>query len=197
MISSRWADRSKLRRSRCGFTLIELLVAMAIAVLMMMIAVPYFRSARKSPLVKATNDLVEACRLARVKAILTGRPMQVVIYEGGSAIGVEAVPTMNPAVRYEVEADVAVAASVELAATVPTPTGAVFEARIDDEVAFRRPLLINGRDFFDSIDQAAAIRFFPNGTSDSLEAELQWLRQDIRRITLDVMTGQPDVRGAQ
>lgn len=192
-----WKNRWRSVRPARAFTLIELLVAMAIAVLMMMTAIPYFRSARKNPLVRATNDLVEACRLARVKAILTGIPMQVVIHEGGAVIGVEPVPKLNPVQRYESETDTAAAAAIEAAAIERNEGWAVFEARLDDEVAFQRPLLINGRDFFDSLDQAAAIRFFPNGTSDSMVAELQWLRQDLRRISLDIMTGQPDVKGMQ
>lgn len=182
-------------RGSRGFTLIELLVAMAIAVLLMMTAVPYFRTARKTPLVRAANDLVEACRQARIKAILSGQPMQVVIYDGGAAIGVEPVPGMNSTVGIQSDGASAVATDVSPAAVGQGGGGAVFEARLDDEVAFRRPLLINGRDFFDSADQAAAIRFFSNGTSDSLQAELKWLENDIWTITLDVMTGQPLVEG--
>ncbi|MBN8248762.1 MAG: prepilin-type N-terminal cleavage/methylation domain-containing protein [Verrucomicrobia bacterium] len=183
-------------RRQSAFTLIELLVAMAIVVLMMMTAIPYVRSTRKNPLVRATSDLVEACRKARVKAILIGRPMQVVIYDGGAAIGVEPVPGLGSIGRYLAASDTTFASEVDQA-SIQDDTAPIFQARIDDEVAFRRPLLINGRDFFDSVEQAAAIRFFPNGTSDALHAELQWLRQDVRRITLDVMTGQPSVEGAR
>lgn len=179
-----------------AFTLIELLVAMAIVVLMMMTAIPYVRSARKNPLVRATTDLVEAFRKARVKAILTGRPMQVVIYDGGAAIGVEPVPGLGSIGRYLAASDPAFASEVDQASIQDDPAP-IFQARIDDEVAFRRPLLINGRDFFDSVEQAAAIRFFPNGTSDAFQSELQWLREDVRRITLDVMTGQPVVEGVR
>ena len=38
-----------------------------------------------------------------------------------------------------------------------------------------------------------SIRFFPNGTSDALTAELQWLRRGLQRVSLDIMTGQPIV----
>ncbi|MCW5556467.1 MAG: prepilin-type N-terminal cleavage/methylation domain-containing protein [Verrucomicrobiae bacterium] len=193
--TGRGQGRRGLRQpGAAGFTMIELLVAMAIVVLMMMTAIPYLRSARKNPLVQATHNFVEACRQARVKAILTGRPMQVVIYDGGAALGVEAVPNLGAVGRYLAAADPAFAAEVDQA-SIQNGAASVFQARMDDEVAFRRPLLINGRDFFDSVEQAAAIRFFPNGTSDALQCELQWLRQDVRRITLDVMTGQPVVEG--
>jgi prepilin-type N-terminal cleavage/methylation domain-containing protein len=182
--------------SRRAFTLIELLVAMAIAVLLMMTAIPYFRTARKSALVRATNDLLEAFQQARVKAILTAHAMQVVIFvdDGGTGIGVESVPNLSPTERFVSESDAEVAETSEVAG-LAKESGAAFTARLDDEVAFSR-LLINGRSV-DSADQAAVIRFFPNGTSDALEAELQWLRQDVRRISLDIMTGQPEVRGMQ
>lgn len=166
-----------------AFTLIELLVAAAIAALMMMTAIPYAREVRKTPLVRGVNAMVEAFRQARLKAILQDRPMQVVIYDSGGAIGVEPVPQATPRwARESGEADSSEEAN-------PAPKS-LFDARIDDEVAFRR-LFVNGRDMMAAA--AIAIRFFPNGTSDAVDLEMQWLREDARRITVDIMTGQPTV----
>lgn len=174
-------------RSRNAFTLIELLVAAAIAALLMMTAIPYVREVRKTPLIRAVNALVEACRQARLKAILTDQPMQVVIYDNGGAIGVE------PVLRRDRRADFALDVDMVLPEALEAPRP-IFEARIDDEVAFRE-LFVNGQSAM--AESAAAIRFFPNGTSDALYAELQWLRQDARRIRVDIMTGQPTVEAAQ
>jgi prepilin-type N-terminal cleavage/methylation domain-containing protein len=174
-----------------AFTLIELLVAMALAALLMMTAVPYFRSARKTPLVRATNDLIEACRLARVDAILGGKPMQVVIYSGGAEIGVEAVPQAAGASSQSEDVP-----PVADTLGVPEPAAATalrFHARIDDEVAFQS-LTVNGLAPSGQSEEAPAIRFFPNGTCDSLEANLIWLQSDVMHVSLDIMTGQPDVR---
>lgn len=182
---------SASHRLGTAFTLIELLVAMAIAALLMMTAIPYFRSARKTPLVRATNDLIEACRLARVDAILGGRPMQVVIYSGGAEIGVEAVPQSASAVS--VPQDVSTAAETSGATEAPTAAAQRFHARIDDEVAFQS-LTVNGVAPSGQSEEAPAIRFFPNGTCDSLEANLIWLQSEIMHVSLDIMTGQPDVR---
>jgi prepilin-type N-terminal cleavage/methylation domain-containing protein len=179
---------------RAAFTLIELLVAMAIAALLMMVAIPYVRKARKTPLVRATADLVEACQQARIKAILGGTPMQVVIFDNGGAIGVEPVPGLDPALRYESAANPEIAAEVETDSVEEKAQHNIFEARLDDEVAFRQ-LLVNGRNMM--LEQATAVRFFPNGTCDAMEAELQWLRQDARRITLDLLTGQAIVEAAR
>ena len=69
-----------------------------------------------------------------------------------------------------------------------------FHATLDDEVAFR-VLFVNGRDRM--TETAVTIRFFPNGTCDALDAELQWLRHDARRVSLDILTGKLTVVGVQ
>lgn len=179
------------RGCRGGFTLIELLVAAALAAVLMMTAIPFARGVRKDPLVRAVNALVDGCRDARLKAILKDRPMQLVIFENGGALGVEPVPD-SPMSRSR-------AGRSEDPAGPSEGPGAGSDllsevTRIDDEVAFRQ-LVVNGRDMMTS--DAAVIRFFPNGTSDALVAELQWLRRGVRRVSLDIMTGQTIVEGLQ
>lgn len=174
-----------------AFTLIELLVAAALAALLMMTAIPFAREVRKDPLVRAVNALVDACRDARLKAILKDRPMQLVIFENGGALGVEAVPDQTMAWSHPLP--------TTAPGLSPVDAGAVDHYlsevnRIDDEVAFRQ-LVVNGRDMMAS--DAAVIRFFPNGTSDAFVAELQWLRKGVRRVSLDIMTGRPIVEGLQ
>lgn len=174
-------------RGRRAFTLIELLVAAALAALLMMTAIPYAREARKDPLVRAVNTLVDGCREARLKAILKDRPMQVVIFENGASVGVEPVPEQPMAWRTPTVPGEAKQSTADSSQEKPVVADA---KRIDDEVAFRQ-LLVNGRDMMAS--DAAVIRFFPNGTSDALIAELQWLRRGLQRVSLDIMTGQPIV----
>ena len=174
-------------RGRRAFTLIELLVAAALAALLMMTAIPFAREARKDPLVRAVNTLVDGCREARLKAILKDRPMQVVIFENGASVGVEPVPDQPLAWRTTAAP---VEANQSTADSSPEKPVVADAKRIDDEVAFRQ-LLVNGRDMMAS--DAAVIRFFPNGTSDALTAELQWLRRGLQRVSLDIMTGQPIV----
>ncbi len=177
--------------ARRAFTLIELLVAAALAALLMMTAIPFAREVRKDPLVRAVNALVDGCRDARLRAILKDRPMQLVIFENGGAVGVEAVPD-HPMSWSRPSASDDPALSPE-----GTLAGSNFVSdvvRIDNEIAFRQ-LVVNGRDMMAS--DAAVIRFFPNGTSDALVAELQWLRKGVRRVSLDIMTGRPIVEGLQ
>jgi prepilin-type N-terminal cleavage/methylation domain-containing protein len=173
-----------------AFTLIELMVAIAIGALLMMTAIPFARKAQKTPLVRATLDLEEALRQARIKAILTGKAMQVVIYDNGGALGVEPVPNLTPEQGFEAATEAQAEAGAAEASVADAGSKPVFQARLHEEVAFRQ-LLVNGRNMMQ--EQATAVRFFPNGTSDALDAELQWLRREARRITLDVMTGLPRV----
>lgn len=190
----------QLRPGRCnaggGFTLIELLVAAAIAGLLMMTAIPYVREVRKDPLVRAVTALVEACREARLQAILKDEPHQVVIYENGGAVGVEPVPRVDRGMssRTSRTSGADETAMVEEPEDAENTRSRRFHATLDDEVAFR-VLIVNGRDRM--TESAVTIRFFPNGTCDALDAELQWLRHDARRLSLDILTGQLTVVGVQ
>jgi len=184
--------RSPRLRTR-AFTLIELLVAAAIAALLMMTAIPYVREVRKDPLVRAVNSLVDACREARLQAILKDRPYQVVIYDNGGAIAVEPVPQASGGFGPTNVGGESVPADPS-AGSGAGGGSKNFESRIDDEVAFRT-LYVNGRDRW--TESAVTVRFYPNGTCDALDAELQWLRHDVRRISLDILTGHPTVGGVQ
>lgn len=181
-----------------AFTLIELMVAIAIGALLMLTAVPAVRAIRKPPLVRAMNDFTEGCRRARAAAILTGRTMQVVIHNGGSSIGVEPAPVTDPtamafsrasgpAVNYTTDLN-----SVGTTAEAPAGLPAIkpFNAVFPDGVAFQK-LIVNLRDQMQ--EQAIAIKFHPNGTSDQLDAELTFERTTVMGVTLEVVTGQTSV----
>lgn len=170
---------------RHAFTLIELMVAIMLGALMMMIAIPALRASQKPPLVRATNDLLEACREARARAVLTGHPMQVVIAvtDQTTELRVEPAPLREFSLP---EADGTPAAQPENATASTKP---MFHAELPEDVAFRS-LLINGRNAMEGANDAAAIRFNSNGTCDSLRAELQWRRLEMRRITSELITGQ-------
>jgi hypothetical protein len=169
-----------------------LLVAAAIAVLIMMTAIPYAREVRKSPLVRGVNAVVEACRQARIKAILSDRPMEVEFREGGRVIVVQPASNNRPSF-------IAIpginSPTLDTAQAEERPTSSQgFEATLDDRVAFAW-LLVNGRGFVANVidERELRVRFFPNGTCDALDAKLEAENRDAQRITLDIMTGQPTV----
>lgn len=62
--------RGAARRCQYGFTLVELMITLAIAVMLLVIAVPSFRSLTLSnKLTTAANDVVNAINVARMEAI--------------------------------------------------------------------------------------------------------------------------------
>ncbi|WP_108471531.1 GspH/FimT family pseudopilin [Rhodanobacter thiooxydans] len=64
-----WVAGTVLRRE-CGFTLVELLITMAVAVVLIVIAVPSFKSITlSSKLTTTANDIVNALNVARMEAV--------------------------------------------------------------------------------------------------------------------------------
>lgn len=164
-----------------AFTLVELLVAIAIGLIILGLAVPVLREIKRPPLTQATKDLLDACVHARARAIMEGRPTQLVIRDGGASIAVEAAP----------EGVVGATNGVSIALADPDgpATGGrpTFTRTIDDrDVAFEA-VNVNQRSFMDS--PATAVRFFPNGTADEFEVVVAWRRSEARRITIEPMTG--------
>jgi Tfp pilus assembly protein FimT len=149
--------------------LIELMVAIAIGALMMMVAIPAFKAARKPPLIRAANDFLEACREARARAVLTGNPMDVLVAatDETTVVSVVAAPGFG---------------------TPPAGAGGFFKAAFPEDVAFRT-FVVNQRNAVSGTTEAAAVRFFPNGTCDALDAEIQWQRREMLRFHSDLVTG--------
>ncbi|HTH49735.1 MAG TPA: prepilin-type N-terminal cleavage/methylation domain-containing protein, partial [Candidatus Limnocylindria bacterium] len=180
-----------------AFTLIELMVAIALGALMMMIAIPALRASQKPPLVRATNDLLEACREARSRAVLTGRPFQVIFVVLDNTDTMEM--RVEPAPLREFES---IGTGGETTAPAPGSSAAgeitrrpMFHAEFPEDVSFRY-LAIDRHVIFDAGVRgqqdagAAAIRFYPNGTSAELIADLDWRHQEVRHLTSELITGQ-------
>lgn len=190
-----------------GFTTIELMFAIAIGALLMLTTIPAVRAMQKPPLVRGVNDFVEACRQARAQAILGNRAMQVVIHNGGSAIGVEPAPVLDPTAMAFVASPAAPSGGEPAVAFLsdlgsgnsveaPAPSSMnsfapkAFSAAFADGVAFER-LVVNLREQMQ--EETAQIRFYPNGTCDQLDAILAFERRELQHLTLEVLTGQATV----
>lgn len=203
------APHSTRRGPACrGFTTIELMFAIAIGALLMLTTIPAVRAMQKPPLVRGVNDFVEACRQARAQAILGNRAMQVVIHNGGSAIGVEPAPVLDPTAMAFAQSPAATPSGGEPAVAFLSDLGSgnsveapastsmnsfapkAFSAAFADGVAFER-LIVNLRDQMQ--EETAQIRFYPNGTCDQLDAILAFERRELQHLTLEVITGQATV----
>ena len=170
-----------------AFTMIELVVAVMLVAVMMFVAVPRFMAGKKGPMAQALEVLETACNEARARAIMGNRPMQVVLYGAEGRVLVEPAPVGVMGATNGVSM-----ASFDRLRDAETPASGPlskppFHGQLDDEVAFRS-LTVNGMDMMNS--SLAAIRFFPNGTSDAMTAELSWLKRglELKRLTLEVIT---------
>jgi len=171
-------------RGRRAFTLVELLVAIAIGLIILGLAVPVLREVRRPPMTQATKDFLEACQHARARAIMEGRPTQLAIRNAGRELTVELAPD-----------GVLGAANGVSAASSKEPgyqgTRHSFFTEFPEEVLFER-IDVNTLSFLQS--SATAVRFYPNGTSDPLEAVITWRRTEPRLLVIDMMTGLAEAR---
>lgn len=170
-----------------AFTMIELVVAVMLVAVMMFVAVPRFMAGKKGPMAQALEVMETACNEARARAIMGNRPMQVVLYGAEGRVLVEPAPVGVMGATNGVSM-----ASFDRLRDAETPVSGPlskppFHGQLDEEVAFRS-LAVNGMDMMNS--SLAAIRFFPNGTSDAMTAELSWLKRglELKRLTLEVIT---------
>lgn len=175
------------RRARGqAFTMIELVVAVMLVAVMMFVAVPRFMANKKGPMAEALEVMENACNEARARAIMGNRPMQVVLYGAEGRVLVEPAPEGVMGATNGVSM-----ASFDRLRDSHPDSGPLskppFSGQLNDEVAFRS-LSVNGLDMMNS--SLAAIRFFPNGTSDGMSAELSWLKRglEVKRLTLEVIT---------
>ena len=163
-------------RTAAAFTLIEIMIVVGIIAIVMTVAIPAFVSAQnKRPMRAATEGLMEACATARAQAILRGTLVELRIRPqdytfdvaptglGGSSSGSEARPDPKAGEGH-----------------------AVFSVRLPEEIGIEE-LAINFQLLKEA--EAVAVRFQPNGTSDEFTVVLRSLHGELRKISLDPVTG--------
>ena len=178
---------------RAGFTLIELMMVLAILGIIVGIGLPaVMGTVRKGPMRQAVSDLQEGFLKARMLAILTGQPAELVINAADGTLQVRAVT--------ETAADPDLAPLEAFPEPLPEELGPdepprpevlpTFSATLDSSVAFRQ-LTVSLRDMMD--EPEAAVRFQPNGTCDALAATLFSEAGEERTIALEITTGRARV----
>jgi hypothetical protein len=158
----------------------------------MAIAIPALNAAaRRDPLTRALNDLLDAFREARSRAVLEGVSMQVVIHATDGLIEVQPAPIRNPdRTAPMLPIDVTPSSSGGNEEASPPRLSKPFAATFSQEVAFRT-LVVNTHDTM--AEMVTAIRFHPNGTCDQFDAILRWPGHGERHISLEITTGLPEV----
>jgi prepilin-type N-terminal cleavage/methylation domain-containing protein len=150
-----------------GFTLIEIMIVCAVLAIVLTFSIPRFNSARQAePLNRALKELTEACSHARARAILGGRPTQVVF-------------------RPE-EGSFSVAGGGGGGAKPGGSQGSGLSGSFDPSLSVEM-LDINLREFRQA--PMAVVTFYPNGICDELTVVLRSADNEWRKFSLEGTTG--------
>ena len=163
-----------------GFTLIEIMIVVGIMAIIMTIAIPAFVSAQnKTPMRTALQGVMEACATARAQAILRGSIVELRIRPQDYTFDVA------PTGQRE--------GSARGGDARPEPKAGdghgVFTVKLPVEVGIEE-LAVNFQLLKDA--EVVAVRFHANGTSDEFTVVLRSLYNELRKITLDPVTGKAD-----
>jgi prepilin-type N-terminal cleavage/methylation domain-containing protein len=185
------------RKARQAFTLIELMIAVGMMAVFMTIAIPYlYRNLHQDSMRKAVSDVVEACSVARARAILDNSPMELRIRPGERAfsVGPLAAPSGDEpsgrGVGLPARADHRWGDRMSDRPATSSGGGGAFSVTLSKSIVIQG-LGVNGEDWTD--DAEARVRFYPNGTCEELSIVLLSDKGEQRNIWLEVVTGFSEV----
>ena len=162
-----------MRTSRkAGFTLVEIMIVVAIMGVIMAIGIPSIaRAMRKEGMRKAVSDLVEACADARAQAILRGSSAELVLHPLDRTFQV-------------------IGGGTDADGNPTSGGGTFFSGKFPDNIVIE----ILGVNFqeLQTADEAR-VHFYANGTSDEFAIVLRSEQHEMRKISLDVVTGLAEV----
>lgn len=174
------------------------MVVVGIIALVLTISIPsIYRKLHPDSITKAVDDVMEACRYARGRAILEGTVTELVFRPADRTI--EVVPTgatgremVDAAAKSEVFSPSDSGEVWRMEDRAPGSGGgggSIFTVKLSDRVVIEG-LGIHGLNYSD--DEVSRVRFYPNGTSDMMELNLLSDRNERRMITLEAVTALAD-----
>jgi type II secretion system protein H len=178
------------RRNNKAFTLIEIMVVVAIMAIALTMSYPAIREAvHREPLTQAVRDVMEGCRKARSRAILSGKPSELRISQDGHIEVGDAPVDADPNQVRTSSSPIHPILEIPDAPVKKGPEG--FSAQLSDSVAVEM-FDINFQDYMHT--DGARVVFYPNGTCDEMTLVLFGSSGGERRkITLEVVTALAEV----
>jgi prepilin-type N-terminal cleavage/methylation domain-containing protein len=174
--------------SSSAFTLIELMIVVGIIAIVLTVAIPnVYRYLHPSPVQKALDAILDACRDAREVAVLGGATTALSINLKARSLSIGAA-SVRPV------ADASSSSSSEFPELNPQPRATGSSAagksyQLPENIRIEA-VGLNGLDYTD--DEHVEIRFYANGTADNFKIVLASEGNDQRLVFLDPVTGHAD-----
>ena len=160
-----------------AFTLVEIMVVVAVMGLLIGISIPAFRNiTKKAPLEQGISDVESLCRQARAEAIVRQQAVDVLFNEA------EEIVALTTAARVIIAPDPFTGLTIKITE----------ETQLIDQVALEVDLQIIEPEPDEFTVDEIRIRFYPNGTSETLELRVVG-DGEAYRLTLDPVTGRTAV----
>lgn len=168
-------QRASSLRRWAAFTLIEIMIVVAILAIVMTMGLPaIYRLSKKEDLRKAVSDIVEVCSNARALAILRGTTVTLRIRPQEGRFDVNAAPAPGPTDG----------SNFAPPAVSPAPRAGL-SAQISDHLAFE---MVDVNFIEHKEDEEARVRFFSDGTCDEMTVVLRSMKNEYRKISLEITT---------
>ncbi|MGB0579491.1 MAG: pilus assembly FimT family protein [Limisphaerales bacterium] len=171
------ADRVN-RAGQRGFTLIEIMMVVGLIVIMFTVAIPTFARAHNQRAMKVvTDEMMELMHTARAQAIMRGVTMEVRINPLDQTFSV-----------------VSTGQSSELEKRVSSSSADTKRGRFSMDLGtdVRIELLRINSDDLEAAEDTVAMRFYSNGTADAFHLLVSAVQGDMRKFTVDPITGRAD-----
>lgn len=165
------------------------MVVVGVMALLMTISLPsIYHLMHPESMRTSVEKLMEACGEARARAILQGVTTELRIRQVENEISVVSIGSLIP----ESAGPLFDAEGVPIQRKPPSGPS-IFKWKFPETIMMK-PIFVNGEDWTES--EEAAVRFYPDGTSDEMSIVLSSLSSrdaQPRNVWLEVVTGLPDV----